>query len=61
MHALQLAALNLNNSRSCLDSGAGELLAEELRLAQQHLSEITGEISSDDLLGEIISGFCIGK
>ncbi len=40
---------------------AGELLAEELRLAQQSLSTITGEFSSDDLLGEIFSSFCIGK
>lgn len=40
---------------------AGELLAEELRLAQQCLAEITGEFSSDDLLGEIFSSFCIGK
>jgi len=61
MQALQLAALNLDNAQDCLNSGAGELLAEELRLAQQQLSEITGEFSSDDLLGEIFSGFCIGK
>ena len=40
---------------------AGELLAEELRLTQQHLNEITGEFSSDDLLGRIFSSFCIGK
>jgi tRNA modification GTPase len=40
---------------------AGELLAEELRLAQQQLGEITGEVSSDDLLGRIFSSFCIGK
>lgn len=40
---------------------AGELLAEELRLTQQYLSEITGEFSSDDLLGRIFSSFCIGK
>lgn len=40
---------------------AGELLAEELRLAQQALGEITGEVSSDALLGEIFSSFCIGK
>ena len=40
---------------------AGELLAEELRLAQQALSEITGEFTSDDLLGRIFSSFCIGK
>ena len=38
-----------------------ELLAEELRLAQQTLSSITGEFTSDDLLGEIFSSFCIGK
>ena len=40
---------------------AGELLAEELRLVQTHLSEITGEFTSDDLLGNIFSSFCIGK
>ena len=40
---------------------AGELLAEELRLAQQALNEITGEFTSDDLLGKIFSSFCIGK
>jgi tRNA modification GTPase len=38
-----------------------ELLAEELRLAQEALNEITGEFSADDLLGEIFSRFCIGK
>ncbi len=40
---------------------AGELLAEELRQAQLALSEITGEFTSDDLLGRIFSSFCIGK
>ncbi len=40
---------------------AGELLAEELRLAQQALNEITGEFGSEDLLGRIFSSFCIGK
>jgi tRNA modification GTPase len=40
---------------------AGELLAEELRLAQQALGEITGEVLPNDLLGEIFSSFCIGK
>lgn len=40
---------------------AGELLAEDLRLAHQKLCEITGEFSSDDLLGRIFSSFCIGK
>ena len=40
---------------------AGELLAEELRQAQNFLSEITGEFTSDDLLGRIFTSFCIGK
>jgi tRNA modification GTPase len=38
-----------------------ELFAEELRLAQYRLSEITGEFTPDDLLGVIFSRFCIGK
>ena len=38
-----------------------DLLAEELRLAQQALGAITGEFTADDLLGEIFSRFCIGK
>lgn len=41
--------------------GAGELVAEELRRAQAALSEITGEFTSDDLLGRIFTSFCIGK
>jgi tRNA modification GTPase len=40
---------------------AGELLAEEMRLAQDALSEITGAFRADDLLGRIFSEFCIGK
>jgi len=40
---------------------SGELLAEDLRLSQLFLSEITGDLSADDLLGKIFSGFCIGK
>ena len=47
--------------RQLQNLASGELLAEELRLSQQALSEITGEYSADDLLGEIFSGFCIGK
>ena len=42
-------------------SQALDLLAEELRLAQNDLSAITGEFTSDDLLGVIFSKFCIGK
>ncbi|HVN46220.1 MAG TPA: tRNA uridine-5-carboxymethylaminomethyl(34) synthesis GTPase MnmE [Steroidobacteraceae bacterium] len=40
---------------------AGELVAEELRAAQQALNEITGEFTTEDLLGRIFAGFCIGK
>ena len=40
---------------------AGELVAESLRLAQNALGEITGDFSSDDLLGKIFGSFCIGK
>ena len=40
---------------------SGELMAEDLRGAQQNLNEITGEFTSDDLLGRIFSTFCIGK
>lgn len=42
-------------------SGSGELFAEDLKLAHQSLGEITGKVSSDDLLGHIFSSFCIGK
>ncbi len=41
--------------------GAGELLAEDLRIAQEYLSEITGAFTADDLLGKIFGEFCIGK
>lgn len=47
--------------RQLSELGAGELLAEDLRHAQHTLGEITGEFSSDDLLGRIFSSFCIGK
>jgi len=48
-------------ARQLSERRAGELVAEELRAAQQALSEITGEFTSDDLLGRIFAGFCIGK
>lgn len=47
--------------RRLRETRAGELVAEELRGAQQALNEITGEFTSEDLLGRIFSGFCIGK
>ncbi|PCJ35721.1 MAG: tRNA uridine-5-carboxymethylaminomethyl(34) synthesis GTPase MnmE [Cellvibrionales bacterium] len=47
--------------KQLLTAGAGELIAEDLKQAQQMLGTITGDYSSDDLLGEIFSSFCIGK
>ena len=43
------------------DEDRDELLAEELRLAQRALGEITGQVTTEDLLGQIFSKFCIGK
>ena len=60
--ALSRAHDHFQTGRKALhDSKAGELLAEELRLAQAALGEITGSFTSDDLLGRIFSEFCIGK
>jgi len=60
--ALYQAAGHFKAGRNALEEAkAGELLAEELRLAQEALGEITGAVSSDDLLGRIFADFCIGK
>ena len=59
VRALTLAQSHLNQAQTVLSSA--ELFAEELRLAQRALNEITGEFTPDDLLGEIFSRFCIGK
>ena len=59
---LKKAEKLIKNSLLQLSKGSHlELVAEDLRLAQNHLSTITGEFTSDDLLGEIFSSFCIGK
>lgn len=61
MDALDRAEHGLALAAGQLEDGAGELMAEELRQAQQALAEITGEFTSEDLLGAIFSTFCIGK
>ena len=59
---LKKAEKLIKNSLLQLSKGSHlELVAEDLRLAQNHLSTITGQFTSDDLLGEIFSSFCIGK
>jgi tRNA modification GTPase len=60
--ALRRAAENVMRAKRRLERRTSfELVAEELRLAQRALGEITGEVSSDDLLGRIFADFCIGK
>jgi tRNA modification GTPase len=59
--ALHKAQQHLSQCEGALEHGQGELVAEELRLAHQALGEITGEFTSEDLLGRIFTSFCIGK
>jgi tRNA modification GTPase len=62
LDALSRARQHVQNAADTLSSTrAFELFAEDLRLAQHALGEITGEFTSDDLLGEIFGSFCIGK
>jgi tRNA modification GTPase len=63
VHALRRVNSHLMEASALLAQRAQalDLLAEELRLAQNALNEITGEFNSDDLLGVIFSSFCIGK
>jgi tRNA modification GTPase len=62
LDALDRAYAHLNEAkRQLMEKRAGELMAEELRQAQQCLGEITGEFTPDDLLGRIFTSFCIGK
>ncbi len=59
--ALLRLGRHLDEAGRCLDIGAGDIAAEELRLGQRELGEITGQVHSDELLGRIFSSFCIGK
>ncbi|MEW9809539.1 MAG: tRNA uridine-5-carboxymethylaminomethyl(34) synthesis GTPase MnmE [Candidatus Symbiodolus clandestinus] len=60
--AIEQAISHIQDSQSQLLAGGNrELLAESLRLAQQSLGTITGQVTADQLLGEIFSQFCIGK
>ena len=61
LEALTRARAALDAACTLLAARRGELVAEELRLAQRSLGEITGEFTSDDLLGRIFGSFCIGK
>ncbi|MEO8965633.1 MAG: tRNA uridine-5-carboxymethylaminomethyl(34) synthesis GTPase MnmE [Gammaproteobacteria bacterium] len=58
---LRAKSFLLDGQDQLINHRAGELLAEDLRQAQNNLSEITGQFSSDDLLGRIFASFCIGK
>ena len=60
--ALRRSSEALRRSISALDNNlSAELLAEDLRAAISHISEITGEITTDEILGEIFGRFCVGK
>ena len=61
LDALARARGHLDAACALLADKRGELVAEELRRAQQALGEITGEFTSEDLLGRIFGSFCIGK
>jgi len=62
LDALRRARAHVEEAHRLLtERHAGELVAQELTDAQKQLGEITGEVSSDDLLGRIFSSFCIGK
>ena len=60
-HLNALEQVDQHLSNATVQINAAELVAEELKLAQEALSSITGEFTPDDLLGEIFSKFCIGK
>jgi len=59
--AIESTLISINSAIAQIEVGASELVAEDLRQAGMSLGMITGEFSTDDLLGEIFSSFCIGK
>jgi|SaaInl5LU_22_DNA_1037371.scaffolds.fasta_scaffold00677_2 tRNA modification GTPase len=62
IHALESAQQHIDIALNLLlNEQAGELIAEELKLTHTHLQSITGVFTTDDLLGEIFSSFCVGK
>ena len=62
LEAIDRAAQEMQLAESAIDGGAAaELIAESLRMAQDHLGSIVGVTTADDLLGKIFSEFCIGK
>lgn len=62
VEALKKSLVAMNQAKVIFEETvSGELMAEDLRQAQQALSQITGEFSTEDLLGTIFSSFCVGK
>ena len=61
INAIEETLIFISNAIEQLEQGSSELVAEDLRQAGLQLSQVTGEFSSDDLLGEIFTSFCIGK
>jgi len=62
VEALKKSLQHLSKAQQIFtQTASGELMAEDFRLAQQNLNQITGEFSTEDLLGKIFSSFCIGK
>ena len=62
MEAIDMAFKHfLTGKDALIRDRAGEIFAEEMKLSQAALNDVTGKISSDELLGKIFSEFCIGK
>ena len=61
IEAMASAQAHLRSAEQHAVQGLGELIAEDLRLSQRALGEITGTVTSEDLLGRIFASFCIGK